>query len=65
LARAAGIRYCVLFCDAEETQCKKWNEQRREKCEATYDDTICLRSQIEEVAGILLCLNYVHVKMVF
>jgi len=40
LARAAGIRYCVLFCDAEETQCKKWNEQRREKCEATYDDTI-------------------------
>lgn len=39
-ARAAGIRYCVLFCDAEETQCKKWNEQRREKCEATYDDTI-------------------------
>ncbi|KAJ6720850.1 hypothetical protein OIU85_024004 [Salix viminalis] len=40
LARAAGIRYCVLFCDAEETQCKKWNEQRREKCEATYDDAI-------------------------
>ncbi|KAG6759879.1 hypothetical protein POTOM_036373 [Populus tomentosa] len=40
LARAAGIRYCLLFCDAEETQCKKWNEQRGEKCEATYDDTI-------------------------
>jgi protein KTI12 len=40
LARAAGIRYSVLFCDVEETQCKKWNEQRMEKCEATYDDTI-------------------------
>ncbi|KDP41289.1 hypothetical protein JCGZ_15696 [Jatropha curcas] len=40
LARAAGIRYCVLFCDAEDTQCQKWNEQRREKGEAAYDDAI-------------------------
>ncbi|KAJ9175257.1 hypothetical protein P3X46_013829 [Hevea brasiliensis] len=40
LARAAGIRYCVLFCDVEETQCQKWNEQRREKGEAAYDNAI-------------------------
>ncbi|XP_065860554.1 protein KTI12 homolog [Euphorbia lathyris] len=40
LARAAGIRYCVLFCDVEETQCQKWNEQRSEKGEATYENTI-------------------------
>lgn len=40
LARAAGIRYCVLFCDAEETHCRKWNEERREKGEAAYSDKI-------------------------
>lgn len=40
LARAAGIRYCVVFCDVEDTQCQKWNKQRREKGEAAYDDTI-------------------------
>ncbi|KAJ7962395.1 protein KTI12-like [Quillaja saponaria] len=40
LARAAGIRYCVLWCDVEETQCRKWNEERREKGEANYDDRI-------------------------
>ncbi|EEF50764.1 protein KTI12 homolog [Ricinus communis] len=40
LARAAGIRYCVLFCDVQETQCRKWNEQRREKEEGAYDDAI-------------------------
>ncbi|KAL5553654.1 hypothetical protein UlMin_041055 [Ulmus minor] len=40
LARAAGIRYCVLFCDLEETHCRKWNEERREKGEAAYDDVI-------------------------
>lgn len=40
LARAAGIRYCVIFCDVGETQCQKWNEQRREKGEATYDDAV-------------------------
>lgn len=40
LARATGIRYCVVFCDVEETQCQKWNEQRREKGEAAYDDAI-------------------------
>ncbi|KAJ4850955.1 hypothetical protein Tsubulata_011538 [Turnera subulata] len=40
LARSAGIRYCVLFCDAEETECQKWNEQRRREGEAAYDDAI-------------------------
>ncbi|XP_024933717.3 protein KTI12 homolog [Ziziphus jujuba] len=40
LARAAGIRYCVLFCDVEETHCRKWNEERREKGEAAYADNI-------------------------
>lgn len=40
LARAAGIRYCVLYCDVEETHCRKWNQERREKGEATYDDKI-------------------------
>lgn len=40
LARAAGIRYCVLYCDADETHCRKWNEERREKGEDAYDDKI-------------------------
>lgn len=40
LARAAGIRYCVLFCDLEENNCRKWNEERREKGEASYDNNI-------------------------
>uniref|UniRef100_A0A5B6YV38 Protein KTI12 homolog n=1 Tax=Davidia involucrata TaxID=16924 RepID=A0A5B6YV38_DAVIN len=40
LARAAGIRYCVLYCDVEETHCRKWNEERKEKGEASYDDKI-------------------------
>lgn len=30
----------MLFCDVEETQCQKWNEQRREKGEAAYDNAI-------------------------
>ncbi|XWS34181.1 hypothetical protein CRYUN_Cryun21dG0018400 [Craigia yunnanensis] len=40
LARAAGIRYFVLYCDVEEAQCRKWNEERREKGEAAYNDVI-------------------------
>ncbi|XP_062111399.1 protein KTI12 homolog [Humulus lupulus] len=40
LARAAGIRYCVLFCDVEKTHCRKWNEERREKGRPSYDDKI-------------------------
>lgn len=40
LARAVGIRYCVLYCDVEDTHCRKWNEERREKGEAAYNDKI-------------------------
>ncbi|KAF5741691.1 hypothetical protein HS088_TW10G00695 [Tripterygium wilfordii] len=40
LARAAGIRYCVVYCDVEETHCRKWNEERMNKGEASYDDKI-------------------------
>ncbi|KAG7020162.1 Protein KTI12-like protein, partial [Cucurbita argyrosperma subsp. argyrosperma] len=40
LARGAGIRYCVLYCDVEETHCRKWNDERRENGEANYDDKI-------------------------
>ncbi|XP_059655708.1 protein KTI12 homolog [Cornus florida] len=41
LARAAGIRYCVLYCDVDEIHCRKWNEERREKKgETSYDDKI-------------------------
>ncbi|CAN1314044.1 Protein KTI12 homolog [Linum perenne] len=31
LARATGIRYCVVFCDVEGNQCQQWNEGRKEK----------------------------------
>lgn len=40
LARAAGTRYCVLHSDVDETNCRKWNEERREKSEPAYDDKI-------------------------
>lgn len=40
LARAAGVRYCVLYCDAEEKDCRKWNDDRREKGEAAYNENI-------------------------
>ncbi|KAL7091276.1 hypothetical protein ACP275_12G095400 [Erythranthe tilingii] len=40
LARAAGTRYCVLHCDVEETHCRKWNQERREKSEPAYEDRI-------------------------
>ncbi|KAJ8760852.1 hypothetical protein K2173_021890 [Erythroxylum novogranatense] len=40
LARAAGTRYCVMYCDVEESQCRKWNDQRREKGEASFDASI-------------------------
>lgn len=40
LARAAGIRYCVLFCDVEQDNCRKWNMERRGKGEASYDENI-------------------------
>ncbi|KAE8667021.1 Protein KTI12-like protein [Hibiscus syriacus] len=40
LARAAGIRYCVVYCDVEDMQCRKWNEDRKEKGEDAYNDVI-------------------------
>ncbi|KAK1310264.1 hypothetical protein QJS10_CPA08g01237 [Acorus calamus] len=40
LARAAGIRYCVLHCDTEENHCRKWNTERRDNGESSYDENI-------------------------
>ncbi|MQM11305.1 hypothetical protein Taro_044213 [Colocasia esculenta] len=40
LARGAGIRYCVLFCDVEENICRQWNKERGEQEESTYDERI-------------------------
>ncbi|XP_071731888.1 protein KTI12 homolog [Rutidosis leptorrhynchoides] len=40
LARAAGIRHCVLYCDVEETNCRIWNKERRDKDGISYDDVI-------------------------
>ncbi|XP_043692518.1 protein KTI12 homolog [Telopea speciosissima] len=40
LARAAGIRYCVLFCDAEDNHCREWNKERRESGDGSYEDKI-------------------------
>lgn len=40
LARSAGIRYCVLYCDMEDSNCRNWNQERRDKGEAAYDDKI-------------------------
>uniref|UniRef100_A0A0D6QVS8 Protein KTI12 homolog n=1 Tax=Araucaria cunninghamii TaxID=56994 RepID=A0A0D6QVS8_ARACU len=40
LARAAGTRYCVLYCDVEESFCKAWNKARQEQGELSYDDKI-------------------------
>ncbi|KAF8680730.1 hypothetical protein HU200_012710 [Digitaria exilis] len=40
LARASGVRYCVLFCDTEVDHCREWNRNRQEKGEPAYDDNI-------------------------
>ncbi|XP_062229807.1 protein KTI12 homolog isoform X2 [Phragmites australis] len=40
LARASGIRYCVLFCDTEVDHCRDWNSKRQEKGEPSYDYNI-------------------------
>ncbi|CAN4075901.1 unnamed protein product [Withania somnifera] len=40
LARAAGIRYCVVHCDVDEQSCRTWNIERRERGEPSYDDNI-------------------------
>uniref|UniRef100_A0A0E0F543 Protein KTI12 homolog n=1 Tax=Oryza meridionalis TaxID=40149 RepID=A0A0E0F543_9ORYZ len=37
LARASGIRYCVLFCDTEVDLCREWNTKRQEKGEPTFE----------------------------
>uniref|UniRef100_M1A4X9 Protein KTI12 n=1 Tax=Solanum tuberosum TaxID=4113 RepID=M1A4X9_SOLTU len=40
LARAAGIRYCVVHCDVDEQSSRTWNVERRERGEPSYDDNI-------------------------
>ncbi|KAJ4782360.1 Protein KTI12 like [Rhynchospora pubera] len=40
LARASGIRYCVVFCDTEVDQCREWNDKRREIGQLAYDTNI-------------------------
>ncbi|KAK1362012.1 hypothetical protein POM88_046486 [Heracleum sosnowskyi] len=40
LARVAGTRYCVVYCDFEEDYCRKWNEERRETQGPDYNDKI-------------------------
>ncbi|BBN19541.1 protein KTI12 [Marchantia polymorpha subsp. ruderalis] len=40
LARAAGILYCVLHCDAGEEDCRAWNQLRQKEGAASYEDRI-------------------------
>ncbi|XP_039851521.1 protein KTI12 homolog isoform X7 [Panicum virgatum] len=40
LARASGVRYCVLFCDTEVDHCREWNDNRQEKGEPAYGSNI-------------------------
>lgn len=40
IARAAAIRYCVLYCDAGENTCRMWNKARLEQGQLSYDDHI-------------------------
>lgn len=40
LARAAGIRYCVVYCDVEESHSKEWNEARKANGEEYYEEKI-------------------------
>ncbi|CAD5182859.1 unnamed protein product [Musa acuminata subsp. malaccensis] len=40
LARASGIRYCVVFCDTDEDSCREWNRKRGEMGESSYDTKI-------------------------
>lgn len=37
IARAAGIRYCLLYCDTEGNTCRTWNKQRSEQGLPSYD----------------------------
>ncbi|KAI5054597.1 hypothetical protein GOP47_0029742 [Adiantum capillus-veneris] len=40
IARAAGIRYCVLYCDTEVDTCRTWNRVRSEQESSSYDSSI-------------------------
>ncbi|XP_047334610.1 protein KTI12 homolog [Impatiens glandulifera] len=40
LARASGTRYCVVYCDVNEDDCRIWNEDRRTREEPSYNDNI-------------------------
>ncbi|KAK2970658.1 hypothetical protein RJ640_017782, partial [Escallonia rubra] len=40
LARAAGIRNCVIYCDVEDSCCRRWNQDRNEKGEPAYNDKV-------------------------
>ncbi|KAH7283272.1 hypothetical protein KP509_35G069700 [Ceratopteris richardii] len=40
IARSAGIRYCVLYCDAEVDTCKAWNKGRSEQGVGFYEDSV-------------------------
>ncbi|CAN6445641.1 unnamed protein product [Victoria cruziana] len=40
LARAAGIKYCVVYCDTEVDECRKWNMERGDRGEVTYSDKV-------------------------
>ncbi|CAF2108757.1 hypothetical protein Bca4012_094067 [Brassica carinata] len=40
IARAAGIRYCVVYCDVDEAGCREWNKERSDRGEASYVDCV-------------------------
>ncbi|XP_049937037.1 protein KTI12 homolog [Nymphaea colorata] len=40
LARAAGIKYCVVYCDTEEDECRKWNKERGDRGKIMYSDKV-------------------------
>ena len=40
IARAAGIRYCVVYCDVDEAGCREWNKERSNRGEASYVDGV-------------------------
>ncbi|KAF2620862.1 hypothetical protein F2Q68_00040756, partial [Brassica cretica] len=40
IARAAGIRYCVVYCDVDEAGCREWNKERSDRGEASYEEGV-------------------------
>eukprot|EP00250_Pteridium_aquilinum_P006894 c16722_g1_i2 orf=70-972(+) len=40
IARAAGIRYCLLYCDADGDTCRTWNKGRLEQGLPSYENSI-------------------------